>query len=222
MDNLQNEIMRIRTDKPRAGKNFESAGSYQLASKVYYNVVDPGGVLEFDQFITGYGLIGNSKIFCFVSDSVFEKENSFCTHSLMKNKMGVNFGGIKQKIDASGFHCQIAGLKLDNWESSTSYFDLSDAGDDSDKACPIIATEVKMLNPPFSFKLKLKNKVLPGDYSMDFYFTYFNGEKWVCTKESVKFKVRSFLERHAPKLSYFGVAATLSGLALGLVRLLIS
>ncbi|WP_162995693.1 hypothetical protein [Janthinobacterium agaricidamnosum] len=200
---------------PRRADHAIKPGAYQLATRVTSNVIDPGDFFEFDQFITGYGDIKGSKILGYVSTSVFDGAKSEVIHSFGKDEKGLYFGGLKTAIDASGFSCNIAGIKDVTWTESTSYFDINSCG------CPTISTESEIRQAPLSYKLKLQNNVRPGEYAIDFYFTYFNGEKWQCGKESVKLKVRNFFERHSGKLSLFGVVATCGGLILGVARLVI-
>lgn len=199
---------------PQEGRNFASPGAYQLASKIKSSVVDPGGDLIFEQYITGYGSVGASKIFSFMSD-VFDVTKSTCQHSLGVKGGKLYFGKITSALPGSGFHCGIEGIKNLDWKASTSYFDIGN-GD-----CPAIIMETKQDSAPFNFSLRIKNNALPGDYSIDFYFTYFNGEKWICNKEQVKFKVRSFLERHAAKLSWFGIMATIFSLTIATIKLFV-
>lgn len=193
---------------PRSGRGADKAGAYLLASRVASNVVDIGGYFEFEHFITGYGLIGDSKLTGYISSNIFDVSDSKVTHSLTLNKDNdIQFGGVTQIIDVSRFYCSMAGAQTVNWKESTLFFDLDN------KPCPAVSTEVRVNDTaPFSWKLKLSDGIKPGEYTIDFYFTYFNGEKWQCSKDSVKFKVRSFFERNSAQISYFGLTATALGL----------
>lgn len=72
---------------------------------------------------------------------------------------------------------------------------------------PVLATETIFRRAPFHYRLPIRSSVKPGEYVIEFYFTYFNGEKWVCSKELLKFKVRNVFERYTVAVTALGVTA---------------
>lgn len=200
---------------PRLGHNFDRPGSYQLATIISSNVVDPDGMLCFEHFITGYGDINDSKITGYISSEIFDERSSTVSHSLNKVGNEIKFGAATHPIDPAGVFCTISGMKGREWNRDTLYFDMENS------ALPFVATEKRIgsdNSAPFSYKLKLNKSVKAGDYSLDFYFTYFNGDKWQCSKESVRFKVRTIFERHALFFSGLAVCATIVGVLNILLR----
>jgi len=49
------------------------------------------------------------------------------------------------------------------------------------------------------------DNVEPGNYKINFYYTYFNGEQWAGSTETVEFKVNNFVESHNIFLSLTGL-----------------
>lgn len=207
-----------RRRAPRVGANSEKAGAYQIATIISSNVVDPDGMLSFEQFITGYGEIQESKITGYVSSEIFDEKASTISHSLNKVNNEIMFGAVSHPINPAGIFGQISGFTGENWGGKSSlYFDMKES------ALPFISTEHRIgskNNAPFSYDLKIRKNIKAGEYSLDFYFTYFNGEKWQCSKESVKFKVRNIFERHAVKFSTLGVVATVVGVSYTLAKII--
>ncbi|MCD9506126.1 hypothetical protein [Photobacterium phosphoreum] len=191
-------------DKPRTGMYADEIGAYHLASRVFSKTINPGETFKFEQYITGYGDIRNSKIQCYISSEIFDKENSCVINSLKKDGNKIGFGNQSNQIDDEGFTCYLSGVQADNWDESTLFFDK---GGDS-KGSKSVFTESKAENAPFFYKLKLKNDVKPGDYSITFYFTYYDGHRWQCSKETVDLKVRNFFEKHAKIISSLAIIAT--------------
>ncbi|EMY6774319.1 hypothetical protein [Vibrio alginolyticus] len=197
--------------KPRTGKYADEVGAYHLASRVFFKTINSGDLFEFEQYITGYGDIRAPKIQCYISSEIFDKEQSYVINSIKKNGDQISFGSQSDKIGEEGFTCHLSGARAPGWDESTLFFDKGGSSDGS-KA---VFTESKSINAPFHYKLKLKNDVKPGDYSIDFYFTYYDGHRWQCIKDSVDFKVRNFFEKHAKIISTLAIIATI----LSIIRL---
>lgn len=188
---------------PRGKKHADKVGAYLLASRINSTVVDPGGFFEFEQYITGYGEISSAKLQCYISGDVFEEgDNSFLRNGMGSDDKSVWFGEKVYKLKGEGFTCNIGGISHKNWTESSAFVDS-----ESDETIGIM-TERKYGDAPFHYRLKIKGNVKPGDYRVDVYFTYFNGEKWQCNKETVSFKIRSFFERWSTGLSILGILAT--------------
>ncbi|WP_171051967.1 hypothetical protein [Vibrio rotiferianus] len=200
--------------KPRMGKYADEIGAYHLASRVFSKTINPGEIFEFEQYITGYGDIQTPKIQCYISSEIFDRERSFVINSIKRDGNEISFGSQSDKIGEEGFTCHLSGVQAAEWEESTLIFDRSGSTNGS-KA---VFTESKANNAPFHYKLKLKDDVKSGDYSIDFYFTYYDGHRWQCSKESVDFKVRNFFEKHAKVISSLAIVATsLSILRFGVI-----
>ena len=190
-------------EHPRPAKNGDKPGAYNLATRINSSVVDPGKRLEFDQFITGYGEISSAKLRCYISGDVFQYgKESTLKNGLQVTEQILHFGRDTFSLDKGGFICHMGGAQFG--DESTPFFG------DRDGRFPDVITE--SIGPPFSYSLKTRGDVRPGDYRIDVYFTYFNGEKWQCNKETVNFKVRSFFERWATQLSILGVVVAVSAL----------
>lgn len=191
-------------NKPRMGKYAEEIGAYHLASRVFSKTVNSGDIFELEQYITGYGEIRTPKIQCYISSEIFDREESSIINSIKKENGIISFGNQSDKIGEDGFTCHLSGVQVDKWDEPTLFFDLNGNSDGSKS----IFTEARAINAPFHYKLKLKDDVKPGDYSIDFYFTYYDGHRWQCSKESVDLKVRNFFEKNAKVISSLAILAT--------------
>ncbi len=194
--------------KPRSAKNAEKTGAYLLASRVFSNVIDKEDILEFEQYVTGYGEIRSPKLQCYFSPDVFDSKQSEIIHSFKANGPIPTWGGISRPIRDPGFTCFISGFPFDSLgeDEDTSFIDVAFFGIEGGPTS--IMTERQLENAPFHYKLKTKKEVKPGNYSIDFYFTYFNGERWICIKESVDFKVRNYFEKHARPTTIVAIVAS--------------
>lgn len=191
-------------DKPRTGKYADEIGAYHLASRVFSKTINPGEVFEFEQYITGYGDIRVAKIRCYISYEIFDKKNSVAINSIKNDGDVISFGNQEDGVGDEGFLCHLSGVQAPGWDESTMVFDR---GEDT-KGSASVFTEFKVKNAPFHYKLKLKNDVKPGEYTIDFYFTYYDGHRWQCNKESVDLKVRNFFERNSKIISSLAIIAT--------------
>ncbi|EGQ8080053.1 hypothetical protein G5G45_004515 [Vibrio vulnificus] len=206
----------IFRNKARTGRYADEIGAYHLASRVFSKTINPGDMFEFEQYITGYGDIQSPKIQCYISSEIFDKENSCVVNSIKKDGDQISFGNQSDKIGDEGFTCHLSGVMAEGWDESTLIFDKSGNSSGSKS----VFTESKAENAPFHYKLKLKDDVKSGDYSIDFYFTYYDGHRWQCCKESVDFKVRNFFEKHAKVISSLAIIATsLSIIRFGVIPL---
>lgn len=127
-----------------------------------------------------------------------------------KSDEGMFFGNLKYFFETTAFTTQLNGPIQEGWGEPTMFFDPVESAS--------ISTELKIREAPFKYSLLLLKKIKPGEYTLDFFFTYYNGEKWVCSKEQVKLKVRNFFERHAGGLTTFGVIAGSIGIAASIFK----
>ena len=67
---------------------------------------------------------------------------------------------------------------------------------------------------PVRLNLETKKDVRPGTYSIDIYFTYFNGKEWRIAEKQVSFKVQNVFERNELWIQIFGFIASFAALFL--------
>ncbi|WP_159955666.1 hypothetical protein [Pseudomonas sp. R76] len=195
----------------RSALNGEKPGSYQIATRSGKTTINPGETLIFEQYVTGYGNIQTAKLQAYISTDAFDLEDSYILSSLAteNTEMGLklSWGNQKDKLSETGFTCVMAGLSYTPDDESTMIFDVEQAS-----KRPILASEKKLNHAPFEYTLKTKKALSPGEHYIDFYLTYFNGEKWITSKERVSFKIRNFFERHAKTISALAIIASISGI----------
>lgn len=195
----------------RKAPNGDKPGSYQIATRSGKTTINAGDTLQFEQFVTGYGNIKTAKIQAYISTDAFDLEKSYILSSLVKTDTETGFtlswGNQKDELTETGFTCLLAGISTPEDDESTMIFDASPTSNES-----ILMSEKKAGHAPFEYHLQSKKNLSPGDHYIDFYLTFFNGEKWITSKERVSFKIRNVFERHAKTISALAVIASLSGI----------
>jgi len=104
------------------------------------------------------------------------------------------------------------GLKHENWLNNTMFFDLQYDSPELKNSTPIISTESIMNEnkAPFQFKLKTNNNISPGNYSLNFTFTY-SGSEWKASQLIVSFTIRNIFQRNENLISWIAfIAASVS------------
>lgn len=198
---------------PRNKKYAEKPGAYNLATRVGKTTINPGEDFKIEQYITGYGSILQAKLVCYLSSDVFDSQLSYVNHSMKYDKETelMTWGNDTSNVIDPGLTLTLLGLKEAGWEESSAIIDIDS---DSNR----VSTEAKFINAPLDYNFKTLKSIAPGDHYIDFHLTYYNGEKWIITKEKIAFKVTNFFERHAKSISWFAlVATTLSIIRFGVV-----
>lgn len=72
----------------------------------------------------------------------------------------------------------------------------------------MIYTEKKSVYAPLEYHLKTSRKIKPGDYTLEFVFTYFNGKKWCSSVRTIQFRVQNILERYQILIGFVVVVGT--------------
>lgn len=204
--------------RPREKPFADANGSYEVAIRLTTPVLDPGDSLHLQLFFTGYGTISQAKLLFFPSDSVFDPKNSWIESSLKQNHDGsFSWGATKDEFDgATPAILSFGGIQLPNWEEGTSFLDIAEVKNN------ILLTETACGGKaPIEMSLKTLDNIKSGKYYIEFCFTYYDGQKWRSGTKRAEFTVRSFIERNQQKITYWGLAASVIGLALGAARLLI-
>ncbi|OZY42212.1 hypothetical protein CJF43_07310 [Pseudomonas fragi] len=147
----------------------------------------------------------------YISTDAFDLEESYLLSSLEKTNTETGFnlswGKQKDKLNETGFTCLLAGITTPEDNEPSMIFDASMTSNES-----ILMSEKKFNHAPFEYHLKTKKNLSPGDHYIDFYLTFFNGDKWITSKERVSFKIRNFFERHAIAISTLAIIASISGI----------
>lgn len=125
----------------------------------------------------------------------------------------MEFGGKEDPIEEIGFVTQLAGLSgyiaadgTDvDWGEYTVFWDASYLGENR---TPTIASEMHRGKAPLEVNLQTTKRIPPGDHGFQFHLTYFNGERWQTTSQTVNLAVRNWFQRNqafALILSILGV-----------------
>lgn len=213
----------------RRGENGDAFGKYELVSRIHNSVLDPGGVVVIEIFITGYGRIDASKIAFYPPIAVVEADSKLIGgFKFDKSKSMASWGGSSLPISPDGVVLQLDGMFSKRWPGYTSFFDAVDEGKDG-YSVPQIMTEKALgentnpqlpsqWNAPFRLELKIRKNAVPGIYPTSVSFTYFNGQTWEISSLQPTFTVRTVFQRYEKAISVIGIVAA-TGSASGLVFL---
>ncbi len=195
-------------EKPRMGKFSEKNGSYEQGFKVSSTVLNPGDSIVIEQYFTGYGNIRRAKTVFFPISDIFDKEKSYVLHSIKIDSSGLHtFGGSKDGIQDTGVSFSLQGMKNKGWEESTMFMDI-DNGEDVEFSIPQLMSELKLGEAPFKYHLTTSKNILPGPYSLEFHFIYFNGDAWKSSVKKIDFKVQNFFEQFNKEIFFLGIFFT--------------
>jgi hypothetical protein len=174
---------------PRRARNAERPGDYRLAIRSRDVEAEPGAEIHVELYMTGYGEIQGSKLAFYPPPYFIDEDRSVVISDVekvpakQKDHYIVRFGGQTQRLSdvtssEAGLVWTWRGIKLDRWEDHTHYFDLS-AFRDPPPAEPVneIATEHKITHAPLELRLRVKENAPPGNHSLRFFLTYFNGSE---------------------------------------------
>jgi hypothetical protein len=195
-------------DKPMTGLNADSPGNFELISRTSNTVIDPGDEIEIDIFITGYGQIKGGKLAFFPSGKILDVTKSKVHSDLGKNGDEIIWGVKENYLNSQNTVIGLGGMQYENWQESTMFFDAASG------KTPVISTESILSNykPPFQFNLKTLDNINPGNYNLNFTFTYHNSVEWKSSNLSVAFTVRNILQRNESLISwiaFFGVVVSI-------------
>jgi hypothetical protein len=190
---------------PRKGKNADKNGSYSMAVRVSSAVVDPGETLEIEIYFCGYGEIGPSKFIVYPSVNVFHPESSKIYFGIQKIGEKLFWGGQSTSIGNTGQNIDLtAGMMNKGWQNPTLFFDSME------RPAPQLSTEMNLTLPdgarfaPVQLKLVVQRNARPGPHSVQFVFSYFNGESWQTSNETVNFTIRNFYQRNEGLVWFLG------------------
>lgn len=191
----------MHSNSPLAQKFGTEPGAYELLIRVSKPILDPGDKVQFEVYLSGYGLVESACVYIAPSWSVFSVDDS--------------------KIAAADTAPQPWDL-LGTLVSFEKGFIFDAQGRYQ------ISTECKTPPPgskaPINMDMKIRPDTLPGIHSVHFVLKYYNGETWNTKSTSVNFTVRNFYQRHETLVwAVGGIAAflTIISISCPLFRLLL-
>jgi hypothetical protein len=199
---------RVVIDAARPAQKAPTAdkpGHYELAVRLKSSMLNPGELVQGELFITGYGRLDGAKLTFYPSSGVFAEGGMRITHDLRRAKGGVAFGGRTSTIPSDAGCCVNLneGWQLPGWKRPTLFFDTGGAPE-----APQIATEATIQGEaPISFQLRIRRSARPGTYPLQFFLTYFDGESWQASVETVTFTVRTLVQRRETEIAIVAAVA---------------
>lgn len=212
----------------------KNPGVYSQVVLASNTVLKPGEYFTIDYYITGYGDIDykSAKLFYSSSSDIFEKSKSIIISDFKFLENGIYvWGGQKTPLLKSGFVLFHGSSLVDSTgQTYMTWFNDFQHAFPEKKYEPTeflnkvvskhqsevpnnstINSEITMgygsspEMPPIQIIAKLKDNVLPGEYTYSFTMTYFNGEKWENDKTEIKLNVMTWYERNASLIQYLAL-----------------
>lgn len=148
-------------------------GAYDLLIRNSKPILDRGDKVQFEVYISGYGVVESASIYIAPSWSIF---------SLEESKIAAG-DSLPQPWDLLG--------TLVSFDDKA-FFDATGRYQ--------ISTECKTLPPaskaPITLDMKINPKAVPGVYSLHFILKYYNGESWNNRSAYTNLTVRNFYQRN--------------------------
>jgi hypothetical protein len=214
-DRRSGELDESPREAPRSAPNADRPGEYRLAIRIVDGEIDPGDELRIEVYVVGYGKIRGSKVSLHPPPYFVDAEKSKVVSTMRKVENRLLWGGQEQRMDSEGLTIFMPGVQREMWEENTPYFDVYPHNEAAKNVLGIatIATEMKYGEAPIAMTLKVVDKAPTGTHTLQFFFTYFNGNEWKSDSQSVDVLVRNWVRRHE-------FATVLGGVLIGLIALL--
>ncbi len=224
----QNGATRVKSPKaninldemrqPRMKKDWNNPGAYEIVANLSRSSIYKNDTTTLSAYITGYGLIGNCKLFFLSSNPIFSEESLLYggLNILNSDDEGwfVGYGKEAEQMPEDNFILyNFGGPKSHFWEYPTIFIDF----DRLDSMSFSLLSEKKAKNPPFKFDLKTKEDIEPGDYTINLYMTYFNGVEWKISKIGLPIHVNNWFEQNPNLVN----GAAITGVAIAFYALVL-
>jgi hypothetical protein len=201
---------------PRSAMFAKEPGNYELAIRALNPEIEPGGTINLEVFITGYGEIKGAKVYFLAPPQFIQTGKAIfglTEKRSLDNLREFEFGGREALTNEHGIiWIGIAGFGA-NEQEATSFIDVhyskSYVGQ---KPFSHILTENKSKNAPISLDLKTKEDVKPGRHQLKLYFTYFNGKEWKTSLASTEVEILTWMKRNEFKAYCVGIIFTIIAL----------
>ena len=199
--------------------NLEPA--FSLVTRNEVPMIDKGGVIEFEIFITGYGNVTNpSKLYVAFPIGLVELNTIYGSITYF-NESIANNGQIMKNTFLLDSNDSDSGFSI----IFPSYF-YQQRIKKSDCYEPNVLAEMSYINSkdvirPISVKINTSNNAPEGDNKIELVLTYSDGNKWHQSKEEVKFHIKSLFDKIFPILQYIGVVAAFIAIIAALVTVVL-
>lgn len=198
-DSIGDLELDAHSSRPQKGDSSHYPGNYEVSPSMDKTQVSGGDAVHLQVFYTGYGMCRFNKTYINVSAPVFERTSTIeagvkivkpidgtDTNEVLQFQKNKTMFGYYNRIN---FH--FAGLDPNGtWGYKTPFFDVL-----PNKNQNTIMTEMNIGGEAIvTGDLHVKRWVSGGDYSMNVYFTYFNGQEWKTSVASLPFHIMHWWE----------------------------
>lgn len=204
-------MLPVKTDKNLAVE----PGIFKQILNAQTTIINPGDSIKIDHYITGNGYINYeiSKIYFVPSEELIDLKKSFILSSFDLDyfrKTGLfTYGGSKHYLNSVKNYTLTPSSLMDYEIGSNryfhSFFSQYRATKNNIFSELVLGAPGKPFLPPIRWEIITKKDIRPGDYQLNFVFTYFNGEKWMNDTSSVKIHIMPWYEKYASTIQVLGV-----------------
>jgi len=168
-------------------------GTYELVTRISHPIVDPGGKLHGEVYLSGYGKIEAAKVALYSSPDVFVSNRSIVRIA----------DGEAIKADPLAVVVSL---------NKASFFDTDGEYQ--------ISTECSIKdNAPINFEYAISKEARPGLQSIKVVLTYFDGETWKSSSKDIDFTIRNFYQRNEALVWWLGIPSLILTIIASLVQL---
>jgi len=154
-------------------------------------------------------MIQRAKCVTYPAPGVFETTAAIIRFGFDPTKDVPVFGGeVKRGLDETGLTISFTGgMRLAHWREPTMFFDIG-PGDP-----PQISMECQLGgHSPIEFELPIRKDAKPGQYSLTFSLTYYDGDQWRNASQTATFAIRNRFQRSEGVLITLGAFAAAAGI----------
>ena len=117
------------------------------------------------------------KIVQFPPSDIFDRTGSTVSYNVGPKNGSIDWGAQTSHLSKFGNTLDLnGGVHMKAWRKADVFFDV-----DTSRNMSTLSTESYLLspdNPPIKYIFLTKPEIVPGNYTLTFAFTYFNGSEW--------------------------------------------
>jgi hypothetical protein len=187
--------------EPRTKNNYDKPGQYQMIAQLDKEEINPGDSVNIHIKFSGYGEIGQSKVYFINGSHLIDTNYSYVVHSFNVRGNKVRWGGKRSNLkNTYAFTLNLLGVQYKDWTQATMFIDRDSTSNDFS-----ILTETGGASSPIIIHLKTVDNLDPGSYKLTIVFTYFNGEEWQGQSQVVELKVKNWVDRNTTVITILGL-----------------
>lgn len=185
--------------------DYRFPGSYEVIASLKKNPIYTEDSTELNIFITGYGLIGRTKLDILFSESIFDSQSTLNMRTVTQinaTEAQVSDSTVEINSKDNSYIIEIPAFEeVANNKPFIFWFNRKNSS--------ILFSEYAT---PVKLKLHSKEKIKDGNYTIKIVFSYFDSREWKSSSQIVDFHVNSYFEEHNLTTNFLYAFAALAGI----------